>query len=239
MVLGACAPAADGGVDPSVLAASVDPAHPALPSVRSGPHDAAAIAEHLADPASVRWVSAHELLGAGTQGCIDGRATSPVVGTPGGDAGELVLALAALEQATGDGVDLDHVDRLFAAYTEEFGRFYLHTDEHALEALEHRLAEDPRFAAVKGSLHGVDAIEELVRRPPPALQPALLDHLTAPEAVGCGHLRLAMQNPEEYGPAASSPRRCSARRSGGDGRTPSASSSSCSTESIRRAPWCG
>lgn len=196
--IAACAPADDGG-EPLILAAPVEPAPPARAAVRSGPHDAAAIAEHLADPSAVRWISAHELLGAGTQGCIDGRETSPVIGTPGGDAGELVLALAALEQVTGDDVDLDHVDAVFDAYSEEFGRFYLHTDEHALEGLARRLGGDPRFAEVAPSLHHPHVVEELVRRPPPALRAALLDHLTHPEGVGCGHLRLLLQNPEEYG----------------------------------------
>ncbi|MDQ3037000.1 MAG: hypothetical protein M3Y87_31695, partial [Myxococcota bacterium] len=131
--------------------------------------------------------------------CIDGRDESPVVGTPGGDAGELVLALAALEQAAGRPIDLARVPAIFDEYVASFGRFYVHSDVHALSRLGERLRADPRFAAVHAQLEDRRAIEAMVRHPPVALEDALVAHLIAPDAVGCGHLRTMLEHPGEYG----------------------------------------
>lgn len=157
------------------------------------------VAAHLADRSAIRWMSAAELMTTGTQACIDGREDAPVIGTPGGDAGELVLALAALEQTAGRRIDLERVPAIYDAYVQSFGRFYVHSDQHAMERLAERLRADPRFEAVRDQLTDAESVEAFVRHPPAALEDALLEHLTAPEAVGCGHLRTMLQNPSEYG----------------------------------------
>lgn len=156
-----------------------------------GPLDRAAIEAHLGDPRQVRWVKAAALLMQGTESCVDGRDRRPVVGTPGGDAGELLLALAALEAVRGEPIDDAEVARLLDAYLDAFGRFYVHTDEHALEFLRH----DPRFAEALADR----GIEGLLRHPPRALEPVLLEALTEPDHIGCGHLRLVLSHPDQYG----------------------------------------
>ncbi|GAB4200327.1 MAG: hypothetical protein OHK0013_11300 [Sandaracinaceae bacterium] len=170
----------------------------------SSPTPRAAVADdpvraRLSDPGRITWVPLSAILGGGTEQCIDGRAAGPVVGTPGGDAGELVLALSAFEHTARARVPDEAVAPLLAAYAEGFGRFYLHTDTHALERLGDDLANDPRFASVMPTLPHVTAVEGFVRRPPPELESALLEHLVASEHVGCGHLRLMLEHPAEYG----------------------------------------
>ena len=129
-----------------------------------------------------------------------------MLGTPGGDAGELLLALSTLETLTERPLERGDVERLFAAYVEGFGRFYLHTDDHALEALAAHLVADPRFAEAhpeperSRAAPGTAAwAEALVRRPPQPLRAALLDALAVADHIGCGHLRLVTQHPDEYG----------------------------------------
>jgi len=158
---------------------------------RDGPLDRDAIEAHLGDPRRVRWVKAAALLMQGTESCVDGRDRRPVVGTPGGDAGELLLALAALEDVRGEPLGDAEVARLLDGYLDAFGRFYVHTDEHALAFLR----DDPRFAPALTDR----GVEGLLRHPPRALEPALLDALTEPDHVGCGHLRLVLSHPQQYG----------------------------------------
>lgn len=146
------------------------------------------IVDHLGDPTQIRWVRAASLLMQATQSCVDGRDAHPIVGTMGGDAGELLLALAALERVRDEPLDEASVRAALDARLEAFGRFYMHTDEHALEELAD---SDPRFAPYDP--------RELVRHPPAELEEPLLAALVDPAHVGCGHLRLTLQNPEEYG----------------------------------------
>lgn len=161
-------------------------------------YDRAAIAEHIGDPAALRWTKAAALLLAGTEACVDGRDEAAVFGTPGGDAGELLLTLAVKEQF-GEVLDDHRIDLLLDAYLDAFGSFYIHTDRHALEHLRQALVADPRFAGERPLLVDVSATERYLRAPPVALREALLGHLVDPANVGCGHLRLILQHPDEYG----------------------------------------
>lgn len=150
-------------------------------------------------PDGIVMTRAASLLGSNTVSCIDGRADGPVLGTPGGDAGELVLSLAALEEVLGRPVTTAWITDLFDRYVAAFGRFYLHTDEHALHRLADDLRGDPRFAAVSSHWHSPEDISGFLRAPPSSLEAPLLEHLTRAEHVGCGHLRLMLQSPARYG----------------------------------------
>jgi rhodanese-related sulfurtransferase len=154
---------------------------------------------HIGDPAQVRWTKAATLLLHGTESCVDGREAHAVIGTPGGDAGELLLALATVEALSGRSLDEAEVERLFAGYLEAFGHFYMHTDRHALRALAGTLSRDPLWSGVAIDWRNPGAVEALLRRPPKQLREALLERLTEPSAVGCGHLRLAIAHPDVYG----------------------------------------
>jgi hypothetical protein len=148
--------------------------------------------------AAVEWVSVATILGDGVESCIDGRTEGPVLGTPGGDTGEIVLGLAALERAAGHELDLGRLGPLLDEYHESFGRLYLHTDHHALAELAHSLDRDARFAG-----HGIPRDPEALGRwllaPPEEVRGPLLELLTAPEHVGCGHLRAMLTESADYG----------------------------------------
>ncbi len=120
--------------------------------------------------------------------CVDGRQSACVAGAPGGNAGLLVLLLAAWESSAGTQLDEGAVDRLFRRYLDHFGAFYLHSDREAHD----------RLAASLGAPAGV-GIDALTLRPPEELRPTLLGLLVLPAHVGCGHLRLLLEDPEGYG----------------------------------------
>lgn len=150
------------------------------------------------DPQHVRWIRTAALMATGSEACVDGRDPHAVIGTPGGDAGELLLALAAAEKASGERLTPREVAGLLDAWVEAFGRLYMHSDAHALDALSGALGKDARFSGSAGVLGSAAAVEALVRHPPRALERALLDHLVEPDNVGCGHLRSMLLSPASY-----------------------------------------
>lgn len=148
------------------------------------------IRRHVADQDSVRMTKAATLLLHGTQACVDGRDAHAIIGTPGGDAGELVLALATAETLGSAPFTTEGVDAVFAAYLEAFGHFYLHTDTHAAQRW------------LKGAGLGVEEgadLTALLRDPPKDTRTALLNSVAEPPHVGCGHLRLSLQFADDYG----------------------------------------
>lgn len=90
------------------------------------------VEEHVGDPTSVRWIKLAALLVHGRLSCVDGRDDAGVLGTPGGDAGELVLALSAAEKLTGRALSQPQIDALLRRRLDALGRFYLHTDVHEI-----------------------------------------------------------------------------------------------------------
>lgn len=155
---------------------------------------------HVGDPKALQWTNLDAEIGLS---CVDGRAEEGVVGSPGGDAGELLLLLAAAE-GQGQAIDAEQVPALISDWIAEFGGFYMHTDVEALAALGRSLAADPRFEAElaefvdeSGELDLVD-LEAWLRSPPEAIHEPLLAHLVDPDAVGCGHLRSMLRAPDDY-----------------------------------------
>ena len=159
-------------------------------AARKRPLSASDVQRHVADHTRVRWTKAATLLMDGTQACVDGRDASGIIGTPGGDAGELVLALSVAEQHRGAPLTRDEIRALFDAYLEAFGHFYLHSDEHAAD----HLAQEVLGRAVSPS-----EAEALLRRPPAPVREKVLAAVSEAHNVGCGHLRLSLQHPEAYG----------------------------------------
>lgn len=153
----------------------------------------------LAARGAVRWTTVARVLGDGTESCIDGRSDRPVLGTPGGDVGEIVVALGALERTAGTPIALGALDHLFDEYEASFGKIYFHSDSHAMSALAIALAQDPAFAAVADQVSTPTGLHRFVLAPPAEYRERLLEELTRPEHVGCGHLRLALSNAEAYG----------------------------------------
>lgn len=188
------------------LPVSVDPddvvwrrhADPAEVSVHLDVHGVSDAPEVTIDATEVHWVRTASLLSGGSESCVDGRDERAVIGTPGGDAGELIVALTTVESFGSGPVDGRSLETLVDDWIDTFGRFYLHSDEHALENLRLAVLSDARFTAHGIAPGDVDAMEALVRHPPPDLESALLEKLVEPANVGCGHLRSMLVDPDDF-----------------------------------------
>lgn len=139
------------------------------------------IRAHIEQDGNLRWVKMAELLQDSPESCVDGRGHEGIVGMPGGNAGEFVLALAALEQACGRRLPLEKMDEMLDKYIKKIGKFYFHTDDHTLHDAGLTAAQ-----AEKGPAQSFEWGE-------------LLKKFSDPKGIGCGHLRLMIQNPEQYG----------------------------------------
>lgn len=158
-------------------------------------HSTDQVTAHISQDNVVSWVPLARALTDSYQSCVDGRDPDAVLGTPGGDAGEFLLALAVIEKITGSELSDAEVSRLFDRYLAHFGRFYMHTDAHAMHVLADALANTTDFADVGGNS---EATEALVRSPGDRAG-ALLPHLIVANHIGCGHLKLITKFPEDYG----------------------------------------
>ena len=158
-------------------------------------HSTTQVTTHLFGDGVVEWKPLAQALTTGFQSCVDGRDPDAVLGTPGGDAGELLMALAVAENRIGTPLAEPEVAALLGGVLTHFGTFYMHTDSHAMHVLADALAKDASFADVAGN-HA--AVEALVRNPGDRAD-ALLAHLTVPDHIGCGHLKLISKHPEDYG----------------------------------------
>jgi rhodanese-related sulfurtransferase len=188
--------------DASVLSRTVETLEPYGDHEDDRPGGAALSREdvvaHVGDPGSVRWVKLAAMVVSGKLACVDGRDDRGIVGTPGGNAGEFLLALGATELATGSRFGADEVPHLLTEYIDASGRFYMHSDSHALRALIARLQSVPEVAPHLPP-DVPDAWRRFTASPPHAVRPVLLDLLTEPAHVGCGHLRRMLLHPDRYG----------------------------------------
>lgn len=157
------------------------------------------VERHVGDPRGLRWMKLAAMLVSGRLSCVDGRADAGVVGTPGGDAGEFLLAVAALESVTGRRLDDAAMRTLMLGRLDTFGRFYLHTDVDAFNALIRSMRDDRRLDDALADVSGPLAWRRFMRAPPLAARGAALEHMVIPAHMGCGHMRLAAQRAADYG----------------------------------------
>jgi hypothetical protein len=157
----------------------------------------------------VEWQKLENFLHDLEQSCVDGRDNEPVIGLPGGDMGALILKIVVAEEmrrlqnsSTESNFAKDQIKEIYRKYIAKFGKFYFHSDEHAVKDLGKALtakyldqANNP-FPAV--DLTNVKAVEALIRNPKNDEQKqALLEQLI--KHLGCGHIRLMLENPDQYG----------------------------------------
>lgn len=186
--------------DPSILSRrNVVRSIEDLPDDNPAEVTAAEIERHVGDPLSVRWIKLPALLVRGLVSCVDGRDDSGVIGSPGGDAGELLVGLRALENLMRRDLTEGEVDTLMARRNDVFGRFYMHTDSQASEAALRVMRGDPRFSDAVTNLSDAVDLRGFWDSPPEDLRAALLDIALDPAHIGCGHLRLELTKPQEYG----------------------------------------
>lgn len=185
--------------DPSILQRRDVLHEQPAPVERSGALRAEDVREHIGDPRAVRWAKLASLLLHGRLSCVDGRDDTGVIGTPGGDSGEILLALAALENVTGRTLRAADVRELLDRRVETFGRFYMHGDTHALNELIKAMRADRRFDAAIENVREAMQWRRFFTSPPPELRELLLEYVVQPPHVGCGHLKLMMQEHAQYG----------------------------------------
>lgn len=187
--------------DPQIVARRRDGLTPCEPEPEpgDGPIDLDALRSHLGDVGAVRWIKLAAFLLHGKHACVDGRDDHGVVGTPGGSAGEFVLALTAWERVVGMELDGAQVQALLASYIDTFGRFYLHTDTAASAAFFASMRQDPRLAETVPRLHRAEDWRVYLSAPPVELREALLEHFVEPHAIGCGHVKRMLTLPDVYG----------------------------------------
>jgi len=152
------------------------------------------IQRHIQDDRQIAWIPAKELLADAIESCVDGRGELGVIGTPGGNAGEFLLSLAAVEEASGQPIDAQQIPTYLDSYLSEFGRFYMHGDTHALSHLPAELLDQAAPAENEARRIG-----NFLRKPPAELHARLLDELVKPPNIGCGHLKLMLNRPDDYG----------------------------------------
>ncbi|EFA80038.1 hypothetical protein PPL_06859 [Heterostelium album PN500] len=123
--------------------------------------------------------------------CVDGRGDKSELGTLGGDSGEFLLGVAAWQQITGTSDDyiIDKMQILFNDFLEiQPNPMYMHTDDHAEELATTKMREifnDPNLVIN-------------FTNPDPEYQDELMNLLTDKNYIGCGHIRLIMNNPDKY-----------------------------------------
>ncbi len=157
------------------------------------------IANHVGDPRSVRWIKVAAFMLNGRLSCVDGRDHVGVVGSPGGDAGEFVLALAAVETVIGRALRQEEVKKLLRRRLDTFGHFAFHTDTAAGNRLIAAIRADPRTKGAVADISEPLAFRQFFNEPPHEIRDALAELMVKPEHTGCGHLRLAMQHSAKWG----------------------------------------
>lgn len=157
------------------------------------------VAEHVGEATSVRWVKMAALLLHGRLSCVDGRDDASVLGTPGGDAGELVLALSALENLSGKRFSQAEVDAIMERRVDTLGRFYYHTDVHAANHAIQQMRADKRFDEALKFVFEALEWRRFWKSPPEDLKGPLMEYALTPTNIGCGHLRRALTLSEAYG----------------------------------------
>ena len=158
------------------------------------------VASYLKQKGVVRWVKLGDLLNDEYDACVDGRETNPVVGNPGGDVSRLAEAVIAVGAVAGRHFNPGEILKIFDWYLSHVGRFYMHTDEHAMHHLAEFLNEGYGAKRMGGKkFHTASEMYNFVTNPDPRLQVFLSRYLLDPRFVGCGHMKLMMTKPEQYG----------------------------------------
>lgn len=158
------------------------------------------VANYLKQKGVVRWVKLGDLLNDEYDACVDGRETKPVVGNPGGDVSRLAEAVIAVGAVAGRHFNPGEILKIFDWYLSHVGRFYMHTDEHAMHHLAEFLNEGYGAKRMGGKkFHTAAEMYHYVCNPDPRQQVFLSRYLLDPRFVGCGHMKLMMTKPEQYG----------------------------------------
>eukprot|EP00742_Colponemidia_sp_Colp-10_P001017 GILJ01001099.1.p1 GENE.GILJ01001099.1~~GILJ01001099.1.p1 ORF type:complete len:394 (-),score=54.99 GILJ01001099.1:203-1384(-) len=137
----------------------------------------------------VQWRTRQMFLPANTHffSCSDSRANYALMGTPGGDIGEVILAFSAVEKLKGLILEEQQINGMLqdlVRFLIDQGRpyLYMHSDKKALEAWK-------QAARVSDARNPRTVLERT----------SLLQRAVQPDHIGCHHLRNILQKPDEFG----------------------------------------
>jgi hypothetical protein len=132
------------------------------------------------DPNELTWVKVQDT----AFSCLGSVSTDKVLSTPGGDAGEFLLALKVFEELTGYQLRQRHVSAYLKSFLEKSSKtqFSFCTTKKAQATLS----------------ESVGAGEVNVLNPPVTLVRSLWDQVIMPDAVGDVHFKLALERAAEY-----------------------------------------
>ena len=165
----------------------------------TGPLTRDQIEAHIGDLHTVRWVKMAALLLHTKVSCVDGRDDHGVIGTPGGNAGEFLLALSAIERVTGKPFPVEALPQVLHSYIDTFGHFYVHSDTNAANELIKSMRQDRRLDQLLPPVTSTSQDwRNYMNAPPESARELMLEHMALPGHLGCGHLRLMLQHPERY-----------------------------------------
>jgi len=119
--------------------------------------------------------------------CCDSRSQYAVLGTPGGDIGEFILALGAVEYLLGRVYNADEVSLVFQDYLQVMSlagkkHFYMHTDMEA----------EGKLSTASGVFDVRNPVDHVERN-------KLITLSTNPDHVGCQHLKGLLTDSASYG----------------------------------------
>jgi hypothetical protein len=99
-----------------------------------------------------------------------------------------------VEERSASRLSFDLVHELFRCYLDRFGSFYLHSDSSAVGHLISALAREDAVHCEKWP----ESPRMNLQDPPAMVHDTVLEMAVLPEHMGCGHLRLILENPDDY-----------------------------------------
>ena len=140
----------------------------------------ASIKRHIGRAGDLRVVPFHDA----TLSCAEDDSTAEIAGSWGGDAGEIVLALAVAEKIREKPLEVAQVEHFVRAYISKSRspRIYWHTTAQAARWIQAQLEEETLDFA----------------RPPQALQGKITAALQDPRGQGCSLLRGLIESPDRF-----------------------------------------
>jgi len=147
---------------------------------------------------NVNWTSIAEIEASGEISCMDGRHEHCVVGAPGGNIGEMILILSAAEKLTKVEFTSSQLDQILANYASNFGRFFMHTDTHAIGQLIDSIQSDDILSGIAEEFDQPNSFFEQLSKLNKNQSDRLMRYLAMPQHIGCGHLKLLITDSEKY-----------------------------------------
>jgi hypothetical protein len=109
------------------------------------------------------------------------------------------VLLGAIESLSGKRFTGAEIRALLARRLDTFGRFYIHTDVAASNALIASMRGDRRLDAALAHVYEPLEWRDFFAEPPAEVRDIVLEHMLVPGHIGCGHIRMMWQDCQAYG----------------------------------------